>query len=142
MHNDGGALSTRFRGDFYRKIALDLVSETVFDYPYPYISEKTLRPIANQRMFVIMGAAGTLSALKDRGFKTWHDTIDESYDGITDPCKRFKAIISVVREFCSRDINDIKQYLRDNQDRLDHNLTTLRNLRAQELKKLSIRLRN
>lgn len=142
MHNDGGANSTRFNGDFYRNIALDLVSETVFNYPYPYISEKTLRPIANQRMFVIMSAPGTLAALKNRGFKTWHDIIDEGYDDIPDACERFKAIMQVVREFCSRDINEVKQYLRDNRDRLEHNLATLKNLRAQELKKLSIRLRN
>ena len=93
-------------------------------------------------MFVIMSAPGTLAALKNRGFKTWHDIIDEGYDDIPDACERFKAIMQVVREFCSRDINEVKQYLQDNRDRLEHNLATLKNLRAQELKKLSIRLRN
>jgi hypothetical protein len=140
MRHDGGANSTRFHGNFYRNIALDLVSETVFNYPYPCITEKTLRPIANQRMFVIMGAAGTLSVLRDWGFKTWSDIIDESYDNITDPCDRFKAIMHVIRNFCQLDLDVVKQYLQDNQDRLQHNLITLRHLRDHELRALDQRL--
>ena len=29
---------TRFQADFYKHIACDIVVETVFDYPYPYVS--------------------------------------------------------------------------------------------------------
>lgn len=140
MEQDTGAHTTQISGSFYRNIALDVVSESVFNYPYPYISEKTLRPIANQRMFVIMGSPGTLSALHARGFQTWHDIIDESYDSISDPCLRFKAVTEAVKKFCSLPLKDIKQYLLQNQSRLAHNLETLKNLREQELAILKDRL--
>ena len=33
---------TNYVEDFYSKIAVDIVTETVFNYPYPIITEKTL----------------------------------------------------------------------------------------------------
>lgn len=141
LANDGGSNTVRFLSDFYCHIALDLVSETVFDYPYPYITEKTLRPIANQRMFMIMGAAGTLSVLKHNGFLTWDDILDESYDGIKDPCERFRSIVQSFRKFCDLDIDHIRSYLHDNQHKFRHNLETLRSQRNKDfdrLKKLAL----
>ena len=133
--------STLYRTDFYSKIALDVVTETVFNYPYPYISEKTLRPIACKRMFIIIGAADTLAILKIYGFKTWSDLIDESYDSISDPEERFLSVIESVNNFCKLSLTDVKQFLLNNQDRLDHNFQVLQSLKTQEVSKLRSKLK-
>lgn len=121
---------------YYKKIALDLVAETVFHYPYPYISEKTIRPIMNQRMFIIAGPPGMLNLLKEKGFETWSDLLDESYDQIIDPCDRLNALLRSIHNFINLDIKSIKEYLRKNADKLKHNLEHLHSLRQQEIKDL------
>lgn len=137
---DQGPTLNRKKNPVYEHIALDIVSESVFDYPYPLITEKTLRPIAHQRMFIIMGPAGMLAVLHALGFLTWYDIVDETYDTIQDPRKRFHAVVQTVRDFCNRDIDDIKQFLETNQYRLQHNFNNLKNLRERELQILKTRL--
>ena len=129
-------VSKPWRFAYYNKIALDLVAETVFNYPCPCITEKTTRPIVNQRMFIIAGPTGVLALLKDKGFETWSDIIDESYDQILDPSIRLRAILTSVKEFMKIDISTVKQYMDKNKDKLRHNLDNLRNLREKEIKSL------
>lgn len=125
--------STRYTADFYSKIGLDIVTETVFHYPYPYISEKTIRPINCKRMFIIVGAPYTLELLHSKGIKTFDDIIDESYDRIVDPEKRFFSIINSIENFCALDLMEIKQYYNNNCDKFSHNWHTLKNLPRQEI---------
>jgi hypothetical protein len=134
-----GNANYNIRADWYKKIALDVVTETVFCYPYPYITEKTLRAIANKRMFIILGAPGILSILHSKGFKTFNDFIDESYDTELDPKKRFFMVVNEVQKICNLPIDDIKAYLQKNVNRLDHNFLTLKNLENQELEILKER---
>jgi hypothetical protein len=114
--------------EVYQHVALDIVTETVFNYPYPYISEKTYRPIVNQRMFVIVGAAGTLATLQRHGFETWSDIINEDYDAVQDPEQRFLAVVDAVTEFCQLPLKDIQHYMQHNQARFEHNYQLLLNL--------------
>jgi len=130
------ANQTRYGADFYENIALDIVNETVFDYPYPCITEKTLRPIACKRMFVIVGPAGILNLLHQLGFESWGDIIDESYDSLTDPQERFLSVVNSINEFCQLPLDEIKKFLTDNQSRLEYNYSIFQNLKNQELNKI------
>lgn len=134
--------STRgmFQPDFYQHIACDIVTETVFDYPYPYITEKTLRPIACKRMFIIVGSYGILSHLKNKGFFTFDDFINEEYDAILDPIERFHAVIGQVHKFCNRSLDEIVQYLKNNKNKFDHNFDNLMSLQEKELSELKQKL--
>lgn len=136
VHSEPNSPSTRYQADFYQEIACDLVVETVFDYPYPYISEKTLRPIACKRIFIVLGPSGILSLLKTKGFATFDDIIDESYDNTLDPIERFKQVITETRKFCDRPLAEIIQYLKNNQQRFESNFQVLMNLQQQELQHL------
>lgn len=131
---------TRFQAGFYRYAACDFVVETVFHYPYAYVSEKTLRPMACKRMFVICGPCGVLALLRGKGFATFGDFIDENYDREADPVKRFQAVVREMRGLCARPLQQIVQYLEHNQDRLDHNFDNLMRLQNQELLALKARL--
>jgi hypothetical protein len=123
---------TRYQTDFYKHMAADIVTETVFDYPYPYISEKTLRPLACKRMFVVVGPAGVLEALKSRGFKTFNNIIDESYDSVKNAEDRFLAVMNSIENFCQIPLEQVKKYILDNQDVFEHNFKTLQELSQKE----------
>jgi hypothetical protein len=121
---------------FYQKVALDIVTETIFDYPYPFISEKTLRPIACKRMFIIVGPCGVLGTLRSYGFQTFNDFFDEAYDVIVDPEERFLAVMRTIREVCSRPLLELKEYINQNQPKLEHNFSNLLTLREREIENL------
>jgi len=123
----------RFNCDFYKNVALDIVTETVFNYPYPCITEKTTRPIANKRMFIIVGATNILQLLRSKGFETFSDFIDETYDTIVDPVDRFNSIVNSIHAFLEKPIDDIKDYYIKNQDRFEHNFQLLSRLEEIEL---------
>lgn len=134
------SVETQYQADFYQKIACDLVVETVFDYPYPYLTEKTLRPIACKRMFMVLGPCGILKLLKAKGFLTFDDMIDESYDETENPTHRFLKVIGEAKKFCDRPLSEIVQYLKNNQYRLEQNFYVLMNLQQQELQDLKLQL--
>jgi len=125
-----------YQSEFYKKIGLDIVTETVFDYPYPFITEKTVRPIAAKRFFIVVGAPKTLAMLHDNGFKTFDHFIDESYDLELDPVKRFLMIEKEIIKFCGLDISEVQVLLNQNKDILDHNFQTLTELEDKEITQL------
>lgn len=127
------SLDTRYQADFYNKFAVDIVTETVYNYRYPYISEKTLRPIACKRLFIIVGAPGVLKVLHNKGFKTFGDIIDESYDSESDPMKRWRLLESAIKSFVSKPLDEIKDIVRSKSDILDHNFVTLQHLEKVEI---------
>ena len=85
--NHAGDLS-----EYILKGAVNIVVETMpFDSRTLFISEKTWKPVAACRPFVIFGNCGTLRKLRKLGYKTFGKWWDESYDEIKDPNERLKA---------------------------------------------------
>jgi gas vesicle protein len=128
---------TRYQADFYKYIAVDIVVETVLNYPYPYISEKTLRPLACKRMLIVLGAPGTLKLLKSKGFVTFDDFINESYDDIQNTIDRFNAVEKEIKKICDTPLGDIKDYMKNNSEKFEHNFSVLVNLQNNELKQIA-----
>ena len=104
-----------------KQALLYVVTETVFDYPYPYISEKTWTPILNRRPFVILGACGTLARLKDMGFKTFAEFWDESYDSELDCSKRMKKVAAICQQICSMSVADFDKLCNNILDTVEYN---------------------
>jgi hypothetical protein len=128
---------TKYTADFYSKIALDIVTETVFNYPYPYFTEKTLRPINCKRMFIIVGPPGMLKVLHSLGIETFGDIINESYDDIIDAEERFLSIIDSIEQFCEISLEEIKEYYNNNRRKFDHNWHVMKNLANSEILKFT-----
>ena len=128
-------LDFRFQADFYKKIGVDIVTETAFHYPYPFITEKTYRSMASLRPFIIMGPAGILSFISQLGFKTFPSIIDESYDSIQNPDDRFFAVVDAIRKFVDRSIEDVRLDLIKIEADLTYNQNHLSKLYTIELEK-------
>ena len=126
-----------YQENFYKNIAVDIVTESVYNYPYPFITEKTLRPIACKRLFIIVGAPKTLEFLHHKGFETFSDVIDESYDSITDPVERWHALEKSIFDFVTKPLDEIKKIVESKTSVLEKNFLTLKNLQTRELEQLN-----
>jgi len=131
-----------FQQEFYKKIGIDIVTETAFHYPYPSTTEKILRPLINKRMFLLVGAPHTLEFIKTKGFKTFKPFIDETYDTIVDPFDRMQVLLQEIDRLVKLPIDSIRKALLQYADVLESNFQTVMNLESVETKKIVKRLSN
>ena len=130
--------NSRYQADFYKYYGLDIVTETVFNYPYPYITEKTMRPITSKRPFIIVGAPNILTLLKSKGFRTFNTIIDESYDSILDHSDRFDSVTASIKEFVTQPIEKIRQDVASVIHTLEHNFQNYLVLEDIEISQLNL----
>lgn len=78
----------------YSRSGIEIVLETLFDDSRWHLTEKTLRPIACGKPFMLAATAGSLQYLRNYGFETFGKYINEEYDTIADPVDRLHAIIT------------------------------------------------
>ena len=94
------------RPEPYIDTYFSVVSETIFDYPYTFITEKTAKPLAMGHPFVIFSNVNFYRDLHNLGFKTFGSIIDESFDSIHLSSDRFQRTIQVVEELCQGNLVD------------------------------------
>jgi len=87
----------------YAQIGIEIVLETLFDDARLHLTEKTLRPIACGRPFILMATAGSLQYLRDYGFKTFDGLLDETYDTISNPAERLQAVTNEMSRIAKLD---------------------------------------
>jgi hypothetical protein len=129
----------------YTDTWFSLVTETIYDYPHTFRTEKIWKPILMAHPFVVAANQGYLKDLRAAGFQTFHTLIDESYDQIGSPTARAERIIDTVRDIsqsgaaefweASRDICKYNQqrlveYNREQRALLPQNLLTYLNERS------------
>ena len=85
-----------------------IVAETIETNHVHCMSEKIFKPIIAGHIFIALAGSGYLNYLRQFGFKTFHDYIDESYDMETDPIKRVEKIVLCCQDITSR--NHIELY--------------------------------
>lgn len=105
----------------FNKSFLYVATETVFDYPNQFITEKIFKAFINRRPFIVVGPAGTLKQLRQLGFKTFDRIIDESYDNIIDPSERLLAVANIVANISKHTILELQQLAHNIEDIIDYN---------------------
>ena len=95
--------SADYENTDYQVIGIEVVLETLFDDQRLHLTEKSLRPIACGRPFILAGTPGSLQYLRDYGIKTFHGLIDETYDTITNPEDRLMAIVAEMKRISELD---------------------------------------
>jgi hypothetical protein len=92
------------RAEPYIDTYFSLVTETVFDYPYSFRTEKIWKPIAMGHPFIAVANQGYYRDLHRLGFKTFGHVIDESFDSIEHSQDRIERISQVVEDLCQQDL--------------------------------------
>jgi hypothetical protein len=96
-HNDHHIIETNHYTNSYCNIVL----ETHFDADGSggaFLTEKTFKPIKFAQPFVIVGAPGSLQALRDLGYRTFDHAIDNRYDCIQNNTLRWQAVKSAITQ--------------------------------------------
>lgn len=86
-----------------------LVTETVFEYPYSFRTEKTWKPIAMGHPTIFASNYGYYRDFHNLGFRTWGHLIDESFDLIENVQDRIDRIALVVKDLCNQDLPSFLQ---------------------------------
>jgi hypothetical protein len=81
-----------------------VVTETVFDYPYSFRTEKIAKPLMIGHPFVAVANPGFYQDLHQLGFQTFGHVIDESFDQIENAQDRIDRIAAVVEDLCQQDL--------------------------------------
>ena len=72
---------------------------------YGFITEKTYKAIVTGQMFVLVGAANSLSNLRQLGFKTFGQYVDESYDFQINDDQRYLQVCDTAKALTATKIN-------------------------------------
>lgn len=89
-----------------------VVTETIFDYPYTFRTEKIWKPMIMGHPFVVAANRGYYKDLHESGFQTFGHLIDESFDQIDDPTSRADRIVDTVADICYNGAADFLQAAR------------------------------
>ena len=84
----------------YVDTSFSLVTETIFDYPHTFRTEKIWKPMIMCHPFVVAANAGYYRDLKNAGFRTFGHLIDESFDTIDNAQDRADAVVATVKDIC------------------------------------------
>lgn len=114
-----------------------VVTETIFDYPYTFRTEKIWKPMIMCHPFVVAANRGYYRNLRNAGFETFGHLIDESFDLIDDPTDRANRIVDVVADIC---YNGAASFLESARSICKYNYQQLREHNRRERAELATRL--
>lgn len=86
----------------YLNSYFSVITETIFYEHGHYISEKTFKGIEHLHPFVIVGKPGILKYLRLKGFKTFSEFWDESYDNEPNNSERIIKIFNLVKSLIQK----------------------------------------
>lgn len=106
---------------YFDRTFCHIVTETLYYGRTLHLTEKSLRPIANRRPFVMVGPPNSLEYLRGYGFKTFGDFWNEDYDKIEDANDRLDAVMDVIKTINEWPLPKMQSILSDMREVLDHN---------------------
>jgi hypothetical protein len=87
----------------------NIVLETYYDADCSkgaFLTEKTFKPINHGQPFIIIGAAGSLAALRQLGYRTFDSAIDNSYDLEQNNTLRWRKIMAAIKQIQTQNLQD------------------------------------
>jgi hypothetical protein len=93
----------------YVDTCFSVVTETIYDYPYSFRTEKIWKPMIMLHPFVVASNRGYYRDLHSAGFKTFGHLIDESFDLIDDPRDRINRTVAVIADIVRNGAQDFLQ---------------------------------
>jgi hypothetical protein len=96
----------------YNQTAYTVVAETNYDNHYSFYTEKIVKPILAERLFVAFSGQHYLRNLRSLGFKTFDRIIDETYDSVEDCDLRFKLACEQIQYLINQPQEEILDKIR------------------------------
>lgn len=112
--------------NIYNITKYSIISET-YQSHIIHPTEKTAKMFLAKRIFVMFSCQYFLKNLKNMGFKTFSNVIDESYDTISDTRTRFDHAFEQVKYLSTVDYDQI---LKNSKEILEHNYSVLTDIES------------
>lgn len=96
----------------YNQTAYSLVCETNYNNHYVFYTEKTVKPILARRLFIPLSHQYHLARLRELGFRTFGDVIDESFDEVEAISQRHEMALEQLSWLCRQDQQKIFDRIR------------------------------
>ena len=131
---------TRAVAEHFDNSYLNIVLESHMDVDQSggaFLTEKTFKPIKNAQPFVVFGGPHSLRLLRDLGYKTFDDVIDQRYDSEEHTTKRWMRAQKSVLDTVSLNNNELHDmYMACKSDLLHNQELFLSNKRNRIIKLL------
>jgi len=96
----------------YNQTAYSVVAETNYDNHYSFYTEKIVKPILSERLFIVFSGQHYLRNLRSLGFRTFDGILDETYDTIEDYDLRFKLACEQIKYLCDQNQETVLEQIR------------------------------
>jgi hypothetical protein len=87
----------------YQQCAYSVVTETNAQHNYVFFTEKIARVMACERLFVVLSSYRYLHYLRQAGFQTFGDIVNESYDLEVDDVRRWRMAFEQMQVLSTMD---------------------------------------
>lgn len=114
----------------YERTFISVVTETLYEEDILFNSEKVWKPIIVGHPFLLLGNKGHLQWLRDEGFKTFGEWIDESYDQMDRMEDRSNKIVSEIKRLKNMSMEELMTIREEMKPICEHN----KNLMKQRVK--------
>jgi len=101
------------------------------DFNDLFITEKICKALITEP-FIIVGNCGSLNYVKEKGFETYPELFDESYDLIENPKDRLEFILDEVERLCNMDKNELEEIYKSVIWKVDYNRNIMLNFQDDE----------
>jgi len=112
LHGQRVSISQVIPINIYNETAYSVVTETNFMNSYTFYTEKIVKPILSERLFVAFCGQHYLRNLHNAGFRTFNGIIDESYDEEPDQQKRYEMVYKQMKYLFSQPQEKILEQIR------------------------------
>ena len=93
----------------YDSCWISIVGETNTNNGIFFPTEKTAKPLLDGRLFLAVSSKDYLKNLRQLGFETFHEYIDESYDGYDNPIERTDKMINTFLDLSKANLKSLYQ---------------------------------
>jgi len=111
--------------NFYKESYISIITEgDCYEEGYDVrkgFTEKVLKAFLYKHPFIVIGLQDTLKILRDMGFITFNDIIDERYDKLTGANQRMNSAFKEIKRLNSLNIHEIRDMYNSIQSILDYN---------------------
>jgi hypothetical protein len=102
--------------DLYTRSYFQIILETHVDVDQSggtFLTEKTWKPIKFGQPFVVIGPVGSLSILREKGYRVFDGVLDNSYDTIENNTERYLAVRNLLLSMREQGIAELFERCRD-----------------------------
>lgn len=131
---------TYFLAPFLKNSFVYIVTETVGDYPYPYLSEKTWKAMVSKVPFMMIGSPGNIAKLQEFGFKTFSNWWNEDYDTLPTVAQRIESIVKELEILSKLPLTELIELRKDIASTVDFNFNHLITFKSNDLANIQKKL--